>query len=318
MENFEGFVFNNYVVKTQQILIEILNTIEFFQYIIFSSILLLIVIIAFSYRLYNIVNRIDNQYYVAEYNISSSGIRYKQHNPFKFRDAILFTVIGGLINIGGIGKFGIPTKGVLLKKQGYSTSTSLASIAMDTTFDLIFSVLVLIISIIYIPSFPSFGVENVFDARIILISLTIIIFLIIKYRNKKSFFISLNAIKKIDYRNAFGLFGITLIAWLLSSISYFFIIKSTNENVDILTVFIFFSFSVVVGFISPVSGGIGIREGILTFLTTTINIAPGKGLLIAIIYRILSLAVLLLLLAILTFKESCLRIKIYFNKRIKK
>ncbi len=108
----------------------------------------------------------------------------------------------------------------------------------------------------------------------------------------------MNTIKKIDRRAIFKLFLLTLIAWIFSSLSYYSLIKSTNEIVDLLRVFAVYNFSVVIGIISPIAGGIGVREGILTVLSSTINIDPSKGLLIAIIHRILSVISLLLLLVI--------------------
>lgn len=290
MENYSFFVDN--VIKTQNNILGAFEVINNAYYIIFSLILIIGSIILFSYRFKIAVNKINNGFFNSNNDIQKFEIPF---NNLKFHDAMLFTVLGGIANTFGIGKLGIPAKTVLLKKKGYSTNISVASIAVDTTFDIIISILILILAIIYL---PSIDMVDIFDIRIIVISSFVIILIIAKFRNRKWLSIFINTIKKIDLNIIFELFLLTLMAWLLTSLSYYFLIKSTNENVNLFDVFAVFNFSVVIGIISPIAGGIGVREGMLTFLSTTINIEPSKGLLIAILYRILSVISLLFLLLI--------------------
>lgn len=289
------------LLKIYYKIIEALNTIDNIYFILVSFLFLILTAIILSYRFQIITNKINKENSLVTSNISEYKTTKNADNKLIYREALLFTTLGGIANIGGIGKLGIPTKAILLKKQGYSVKTSIASIALDTFFDIIFSVLILIFAAFY---FPSIKIIDTLDVRIIIILLIIILSIAIIIKNKKWYSKFFKNIGKMDNRTILELFAITSIAWILTSISYYFIIISTNENVDVLTVFIIFTLSVVIGIISPIAGGIGVREGMLTFLSATINIAPSKGLLIAIIHRVLSIVSLLFILMILKLNKK--------------
>lgn len=248
----------------------------------------------FSYRLMVIVNKFKTNGNTENNDLIVEG------KKLKYCDALFFIVIGGIINIGGFSKLGIPAKALLLKKHGYSTKISLASMTADTTFDIIFYILVITMVLLY---FPSLNITDFFNLNLILIAVFIIlliVMLIIKFSKFTNLFIKfINNIKSFDYWTILKMFIFTLSSWLLLSISYYFIILSTNEHINIFTTIIIFSISTVIGMLSPLGGGLGVKEGLLVFFSTQMHIDPGKALFIAVIHRILILLVLLFILSLL-------------------
>lgn len=279
---------------------ESINIIDNIYYIIVSLLILIASGIVLSYRFLIIVNKMNEEFSASINNILLCGEQNTTNPKFRFFDALHFTLMGWIANTIGFGKFGIPTKTVLLRKRGYSTKTALASIAADTAFDVFFAFLILIMAILFIPSIVMI---NILGICIIVISLIIIILISAKFKNTKWFLFCKNTIQKIDQLAFWHLFILTSIAWILTSISYYFIILSANEYVNPLRVFIIFNFSVVIGMISPIAGGIGAREGLLTFLSAAINITPAKGLAFALIYRLLSMIALFIIFIIIKLNE---------------
>lgn len=287
------------LLKIYYNVLEAFNIIEHIYFIFLSFIFLIITLIILGYRFQVIVNKTNKESPITLK--TEKGYDKNEYSPshLYYRDALLFTVLGGIVNFGGLGKLGIPTKTVLLKKKGYSINSCITSVTIDMTFDILFSFLVLIISIIF---FIPYTMIDLFNIYIIMILLIIIVLLFFKFKNKDFYLTFFKNLKKIDNVAILEFFVITSISWALSSISYYLIIKSTNEEVNLFTIFIIFTISVMIGVLSPIAGGIGVREGMLTYLSSLINIAPSKGILIAIIHRILSFLSLLFLLIFLKLK----------------
>ncbi len=276
------------------------NIVDNIYYILISLIILITSGMVLSYRFFFIVNKINDEFSDKIENISIGKKPYDVNHNFKFDEALRFTLMGWIANTAGIGKIGIPTKALLLKKKGYSIKKSIASVTIDTTFDIIFSFLIFILGILFIPSIDLVKILNFY---IFIISLIIILYIGVKFRIMKWLSFCADTINKIDKYMFWHLFALTSMAWILTSISYYFIIISSNEVVDFLSVFIVFNFSVVVGMISPIAGGIGVREGLLTFLTTTINITPEKGLAFALVFRLLNIIGFFIIFCMLKLKE---------------
>lgn len=277
-------------------LIGIFNIIVNINYIILGVLFIIITMMFFSYRLMVIVNKFKQNG-----NTETKNNLIVEEKKLKYCDALFFIVIGGIINIGGFSKLGIPAKALLLRKHGYSTKISLASMTVDTTFDIIFYILVIAMVLLYL---PSLNITDFFNLNLILIAIFIIILLIlvlfIKFSKFSDLFIRfINNIKSFDYSTILKMFILTLSSWLLLSISYYFIIISTNEDLNIFTTIIIFSISTVIGMLSPLGGGLGVKEGLLVFFSTQMHIDPSKALFIAVIHRILILLVLLFILTLL-------------------
>ena len=273
-----------YIVRARSEITDILSSINNSYYILIALALLIISTLVFSFRFLHIINRISTK-----------------ETKLKYHSALYFSAISGIANIGSIGKLGIPTKAVLLKKNGYSTKESIFLTSVDTIFDVVLSFLIAIMAIQYIPKFNLFR-EHDIAAFVILVSLTVII--LAKVRNSKLITSIVENLKRMNNRVIITSSTLTLAAWLLASISYYFCIIAINGEADILPVIIIFFAGIVSGILSPIAGGIGVREGMLTILSTTINIEPSKGLLIAIMHRILSITALLFLLIVLQLNKN--------------
>lgn len=101
-----------------------------------------------------------------------------------------------------------------------------------------------------------------------------------------------------------GWFFSYIVFWLGTGVGYFLILRGAGIKIDLSTMIVVFPISWILGFLSPFApGGIGVREGALTFLLTPL-LGPGISSLTALITRLASTILDLSLIGIATLVQK--------------
>lgn len=173
------------------------------------------------------------------------------------------------------------------KSHGYPLKV-LVSRSFDAQIFVLWSGLILgFVSLVHADKFKEWGVYGI--ATILLMSLFLftdyfhrLVERLIKRITNKSF-----AIPSVNFKTNWKKIPVFFLYWLLLSLAYFFLVQSlVNDSVS-LTIAFSFPLAATLGIVLLIApGGIGIREGILTFLLVAYGVDLALATSIAVFSRL--------------------------------
>lgn len=182
-----------------------------------------------------------------------------------------------------------------LKSKGNSVSSSSISI--------IYEMLFLIVSSIAVGSYFLYSQFNSYYVVLIIVAL---LFFFHPNLLNKSINVLLTLLKKQRFESQLNLYVKIkiligyLISWLTYAVAFKILLQSLgfDNNINILLIAAILSSSWLIGYLSPTPGGIGVREGIMILLISSLDNLSEAAYVIAVIARLWFLSGELLLVLI--------------------
>jgi uncharacterized membrane protein YbhN (UPF0104 family) len=113
---------------------------------------------------------------------------------------------------------------------------------------------------------------------------------------------------ELKFMNLVGWFFVFVFFWLATCLGHFLFLRGAGIGVQWVVIFALFPLSWILGFLAPFApGGLGVREGVLTFLLTP-SLGPGIASLTALIIRVATTLIDLSLLGIAGITMSIERV----------
>lgn len=218
---------------------------------------------------------------------------------------------GVLMNYGSaIQGLGIGAKVVLIKMNNISVSRGSSVVTLEVLYDIIFCFFVSILFVFFLGSDLLKFIGKFIGSSIIIILVcfvvVIIIFLIIR---RKIEFLK-NYQKEItlhfrDKRKVIYCTMLTCLSWFsLTFMNYFFIL-SLDGSINIFFVFGGLTLGLVLGVATLIPGGLGVREGVYSYVYQLSGLPFSIGLTASVISRVIILILVIFLLVIIEiFKQK--------------
>lgn len=233
-------------------------------------------------------------------NLMVSALRFKNIIVTKLRylEILKIQLWGFLLNYGSfIQGLGWGAKVGLLKAKKVKITRSVAGVGSEIIYDVMFGVF---ISILFFAvygktimlRFVSMGNLNIVLLVIALVVLMVVFFV---FRSNKYFKeLIKNMGRAFELKTFFKMFLLTSFVWLLAAAKTLFIFMAAGIDMNFFLVLCALGVGYVVGLITLIPGGLGVRESIWAYVYTLAGIPLSIAIPIAIIDRVFSIAALLL------------------------
>ena len=216
---------------------------------------------------------------------------------------------GFLLNYASaIQGIGIGAKIVLFKAHDIPVSKTSSSLTLEIIYDLAFSALFSLVFILFFrKSFLSYFDSSIKSIVIILIVLAAIIFIYVLLKKKLTFLKEyFSHIKEhlIHKRNFTKATWLTIASWIIVLLVNFFVVMALGEIINPFIILGGLTIGMIIGMISFIPGGLGVREGVYGYVYSLSGVALNITLASAIVSRIISVGSVLLLLIIFEIVEK--------------
>ena len=227
--------------------------------------------------------------------------------PFKkILDIYLYGVI--LNYASAIQGLGIGAKIGLLKLNQVKVPKSAASISLEIIFDIIFagSVFIVFTLIYYDLIAAKFGSTNKFLVMGLVAGILCIVG--VMFLRKIDFFRHFlgHITEAFKMQRALSSFILTALIWLLGALLMYCVVLATGNQINFLIILYATSSAFILGLISFVPGGLGVRDAISAFVLNLAGLELNVSISISLITRILSLITVLVILMIGTVAKKFL------------
>ena len=232
------------------------------------------------------------------YQLSSYYLYTSFNEKITLSNLILINNCSTVSNYTTPVKIGFPIQAFLLKKIFNISYNKSAIIILTSLFVSIVTASILsIISIFFLPSINNISIDLLIKILIMLVFVLSVIVIIYFLKNKNlSKIDNYPIIKKInqmiDYLKKvnFSKLGLScilaIISFFINAIMLKIIIMGLNENADISLLFIIQGLPYLLGMLSMVPLGLGVKDATLSYLLTQFGITPEVAIISSVILRI--------------------------------
>jgi len=220
-----------------------------------------------------------------------------------FYNSLKIYLSGFLLNYASfIQGVGAGAKVFMLKKRKISITQSTAGISSELIYDVLLSIAATIIFSIYHFNFIIDQLTKLPSYLIWIFICALVIFLItlLKIRTNthiKNYFYHLKDNFKL--KRIIILFPITLLSWAMTSLTILIFFKALNININIGLIFFGLTTSFLLGLISFIPGGLGVRDLSVSYIYSLAGVPLDTAVSVALfsrVYGILSVAIALIIL----------------------
>jgi len=251
-------------------------------------------------------------------------------NEISLRSVFTISINAVAINSASPGKLGVPTKAFLLKKiENVEVSKSIPSlfseILLDNSIMLAFLIYIGIGGGYFANSWYFFrqllisGAINVILILFVLALLLLLGYYFFKKKIKaKSFYESLSVSLKLSFSSTKYMsvaLGVTVVNLLLSFWADLLLFKGLGVEIDYSFIVFSSSIATILGFLSPLPGGLGVRETSNTYLFDSYYNLGEIALITTVLRRVLTYVALLLIYFVM--QNKALAIKVDFQEKNK-
>jgi len=257
-------------------------------YIIIAILLWIVVIILAAYRFHVIVN-----------------------SELIFRESYKIYIYGFLSNYASFFQgLGMGVKVGLLKMKKVSITKSMATVTSELFYDIILSFFIVIVffldySVPIIAQIKKIFNYHFFIYLIIIIPVAILIIWLFKNKYIKQYFYEVKERFNLKYIKI--VLPLTILIWLINSITVLLYFKALNINITPWIILGGLASAFLFGLVSFIPGGLGVREGISSYIYSLSGVPLETTIPVTVINRIFGIFTVIILVIITKTQEFVMR-----------